>query len=105
MRAVATQQSVDDTSGGAVLGRVLLLNGNLERGRGNMALILRIKRQLHLGLALACYVRNPHGAVEQAASATLLQLGMLTWRLIAWTCCWIFYFGYRMDVGGEIRIP
>lgn len=74
MWAGAKQQSVDDTDGEAGSGRVLFLNGNLECGRGYMALFPGIKRQPHFGLAFACFFWDPHGAVEQAASATLLQL-------------------------------
>jgi hypothetical protein len=42
---------------------------NLERGRSHIALFPIRERKRYLGVAVACFVRNPHGAVEQASSA------------------------------------
>jgi hypothetical protein len=67
-----------------------------------MACFPRVERHFHLGLALARFFGDPHGAVEQAASATLLQHVLLAERLVDWMSWRKFNFGNRMKVGWEI---
>ena len=52
-------------------GAFRLGDGHLEGGRRYLTFCPVRERQGYLGLAQTCFVGDPHGAVEQAASAAV----------------------------------
>src|SRR5262249_46112143 len=76
-------------------------DGNFEGYRYDVAVLPIGEGQGNLSLALACFVRDPHGAVELTASAPLVEHNRAGNRPSLGVLAWKFNGGYGMDVGRD----